>query len=126
MSYLQDTDLYDVPAIPNVRLTGRGGFCSVVESNDCAASPGLTHRVSTKCYACGDYVCRACSLVKRYLRYGSQRLCFTCIRDGCLMTLPRGQMSLLGSKLTAQRDYGVALVERTLRKREAYRDAKYK
>jgi hypothetical protein len=117
-SYLPDIDLK--PDRPSSL-----GYCSVVEGDDCVAPPcGFGGRVSTTCFACGDHVCRACSLYTRYLRYGRQRLCFGCVREGCLGTVPRGQTSLLESRLTAQRVHGAALVERAIRSRYARRYGK--
>ncbi len=113
MSYVPDVDL----DLDKLDRGAKRGYCSVVEGIDCSAAPGLWGRTSCACFACGDFVCRACSLVTRYLRHGRQRVCFSCVRQGVLGTVARGQMSLLGSKLDAQRAHGQALVERTLRAR---------
>lgn len=97
--------------------------CNLVDSSDCLASPGSGRRTRAECFACGLPVCRKCSVVTDYLRYGRKRLCFGCIRDGCLGTLPRGQRSLLESLTTAQRRYGCTLVDRIYRQRVAREEA---
>jgi hypothetical protein len=118
VSYLPDVDA-DLDLLDR---DSKRGACSVVEGHDCEAAPGLTARTSCKCFACGDFACRACSLVTKYhLRYGNQRVCFNCIRDGCLGTVARGQMTLLGSLVSAQRAHGQVIVERAIRAREADR-----
>lgn len=118
MSYLPDVD-------SDLDLLDRGSkrdYCAVVEGTDCQAIPGMSSRTACKCFACGDFACRACSLVTKYLRYGRQRVCFNCIRQGCLGTVARGQMTLLGSRMDAYRAHGQALVERSIRDRD---EAKY-
>ena len=38
-------------------------------------------RVRTMCFACGLAVCRNCSIVASYYRYGKNRLCHNCLSD---------------------------------------------
>lgn len=91
--------------------------CNLVDSTDCQG------QTRAECFACGLPACRKCSVVTDYLRYGRKRLCFGCIREGCLGTLPRGQRSLLESLVTAQRRYGATLVDRVYRQRAAREEA---
>jgi hypothetical protein len=54
--------------------------CNVVEL-DCESPPvlaGAEYRCRTRCFACGLSVCRNCSAVIPYLRYGRKRLCNNC------------------------------------------------
>ena len=54
--------------------------CYLVDSSACEAPAGSGVSIATHCYACGEAVCRACSLVVEY--DGRQRrLSHACIRD---------------------------------------------
>lgn len=52
--------------------------CYVVET-DCEAPPALVWKTTRcRCFACGLFVCRKYSVLRRYLRYGRRRLCNPC------------------------------------------------
>ena len=58
-----------------------GGKCCVVYSDECEApanGPGL---VRTRCFACGQYVCRPCSLMRDWHRWTRKRVCMGCHED---------------------------------------------
>lgn len=58
------------------------GICCVVDQF-CLAAANFEPRiyVKTKCFACGDFVCRKCSSKRRYYEYGLVRLCNNCQVD---------------------------------------------
>lgn len=56
------------------------GTCCVADQF-CTAAANFEPRqfVSSKCFACGDFVCLKCSQTIKYYDYGKQRLCNTCL-----------------------------------------------
>ena len=58
--------------------------CCVVERRCLAPANAMVIarvNIRTKCYACGEPVCRNCSLLRKWYRYGRQRICLNCIDD---------------------------------------------
>lgn len=55
--------------------------CNVV-AEGCLAPPALANgRIRTRCFKCGLTVCRSCSAVQPYLRYGRKRICQHCAEE---------------------------------------------
>jgi hypothetical protein len=51
--------------------------CGKVLGRGCVTGP-----VGTRCFACGDAVCRPCStILRRYYRWTGKRLCWDCASD---------------------------------------------
>jgi len=55
------------------------GICCVV-NGDCESPANLKplHYIYTKCFSCGEYVCKKCSSKIRYYNYGIKRICLSC------------------------------------------------
>ena len=62
-------------------------ICCVVEDNKCLAPANVCEEarvdIKTKCFVCGQPVCRNCSRVRKWYRYGKQRVCLNCIYNNC-------------------------------------------
>jgi len=57
--------------------------CSVVET-DCEAPPahaGLRPGIRTVCFACGDSVCKKCSVIRDWSKWKRKRICNSCDRE---------------------------------------------
>lgn len=54
------------------------GKCSNVESVECEAAANYPGSVRTKCFNCGDFVCRPCSRVQPWRRWKKKRICTLC------------------------------------------------
>lgn len=56
--------------------------CCVVDSIHCTAPAGFPESFTrTRCFACGENVCRNCSLVCSYHGYGRRRICHNCMEQ---------------------------------------------
>lgn len=61
-------------------MTTKADWCCVVDSISCEAPPGEGGtKTRGKCFACGEGVCRSCSVITTYLRYGRRRVCHNCL-----------------------------------------------
>ncbi len=59
------------------------GKCCCVTSDACKAPANYSGTVATRCFNCGDYVCRACSRVQTWRRWNRKRVCDNCrVEDG--------------------------------------------
>lgn len=58
-----------------------GGKCCCVTACDCQAPANGSGTIRTRCFACGDYVCRECSRVLVYLKWNRKRICNRCEED---------------------------------------------
>jgi hypothetical protein len=60
-------------------------ICAVAEDWDCLAPanvyPEARVKIRTKCFACGELVCRCCSRIRKWYDYGKQRICLNCIEE---------------------------------------------
>lgn len=57
--------------------------CHVVNEG-CEIPPALTpkpHQRACECFRCGNDVCKTCSRVVNYMRFGRRRLCSHCIEE---------------------------------------------
>lgn len=57
--------------------------CAAVTSVLCESPANLTFAapLRTQCFACGEPVCKACSRLMRWYRYGRRRICDRCRED---------------------------------------------
>lgn len=57
--------------------------CDVVDAG-CEAPPGLaglTKGCRCTCFKCGNPVCKNCSRIRPYLRFGRRRICLNCVEE---------------------------------------------
>lgn len=52
--------------------------CTVVLAS-CEAPANSPIKIYTRCFACGEHVCKTCSRIVQYYSYGHCRVCVDCI-----------------------------------------------
>lgn len=68
---------YFIEVIPSIDPYEKYGPCDVV-------GPNCTHAdepVRTRCFGCGNNVCKDCSSIRRWYTYGKNRICDRCVEE---------------------------------------------
>lgn len=55
--------------------------CGCVTGHDCEAPANGPGTIRTKCFACGQPVCRGCSVIRDWHRHQRKRVCDACAED---------------------------------------------